>query len=1078
MRRLTTLLMMLLFFQVAFSQQRIISGVVYGSDSRPMSGVTIKLKGTTKQTSTDSDGKYSIEISANSDVLEFTSVGYIDIEKEIQESNSLIVTMQEQMAGLDEVVVIGYGTVSRKDLAGAVSSIRGKELEKAPVANVAEALTGRLPGVQVTTVDGAPGAEIIIRVRGGGSITQDNSPLYIVDGFIVDNINDIAVSDIESIDVLKDAASTAIYGARGANGVVIVTTKSPKAGKTNVSYNNYFQSKYMPKELEVLSPYEFTLLHYEYGLIRGTTSSEYTNFKKFFGEYDDLELYKYQAGTNWQRELFGGAIRSAQHNFSLSGGTEKTKLSFSGTYNDDEGLMLNSGQERFYFNFKLNHQLYDNLRLDLSARYTNNIIDGAGTSGSSSVRISDGIQTRPVNGLADQMEFDAVDIIDGEDEYDNFLRSLVNPVELAKQDFRKRTNRDFSLGAALNYTPWKPLSLRSELAVTLRNGRNLRYWGPLTGESRNIGNAQPLGEISTSSSDVYRFINTASYRPIKNDRHDLTFLLGHEISFATGRTALNKNIRFDLGIPPDVLFANMALGTPYLVESREVRGEDLVSFFGRVNYSFLNRYVVYGTLRADGTSKFAPQNRWGIFPSLSVAWKMKEEAFLQDIDFVNDLKLRLSYGEAGNNRIANDSWRFLFGPSQNRAYGAGDVNQKYYNIINNSLPNPDLIWETTVSRNLGLDFSLFNNKLTATVDVYKNTVKDLIIDNEIPGYTGFTKQLINLGQTSNKGFEIGLNAPIVEKQDFGVNVSFNIGRNIPKIDKLDGNDIRILQSNWAGTDLKTQDDFLLRTGETIGQVMGYVADGFYTVDDFDSYNATTRQYVLKEGIAPTTITGGIIGVRPGAMKLKDLDGDGQITADMDRQVIGNTLAKHSGGFGVNARYKSFDLSTFFNWVYGNDIYNTGRIQYNMLYRTTFGNISDRMNSQDRFKYVNVDGELVTSLDDLAELNKNATVWSPFSMGTASPVITTDAIEDGSFLRMSLLTLGYTLPKNLTSRIGVSSLRLFGTVYNAFVWTSYSGYDPEVSTTRSSSYAALTPGVDYSAYPKSRTFTFGLNVNFK
>lgn len=1078
MKKLNAFIILLLFFQIALAQQKKITGTVYDQESTPIPAATVKVKGTNKQVLTDANGQFSIDVSSNDDILVFSFIGFIETEKSIPASNQLIVTLQEESKGLDEVVVIGYGTVSRKDLAGAVSSVKGRDLEKAPVINVAEALTGRLPGVQVTTVDGAPGAEIVVRVRGGGSITQDNSPLYIVDGFIVDNINDIAVTDIESIDVLKDASSTAIYGARGANGVVIVTTKSPKAGKTSISYNNYFQSKYMPKELGVLSPYEFTLLQYEYGLVRGTTSSEYTNFKKFFGEYEDLELYKYQAGTNWQRELFGGAIRSAQHNFSLSGGSEKTKLSFSGTYNDDEGLMLNSGQKRFYFNFKLNHQLYDNLRLDLSARYTNNVIDGAGTSGSSSVRISDGIQTRPVNGLADQMEFDPVDIIDGEDDYDNFLRSLINPVELTKQDFRQRTNRDFSLAAALNYTPWEPLSLRSELAVTLRNGRNLRYWGPLTGESRNIGNAQPLGEISTSSGDVYRFINTANYRPFKDKKHDLTFLLGHEISFALGRTALNKNIRFDLGTSPEVLFANMALGTPYLVESREVRGEDMVSFFGRVNYSFLDRYVFYGALRADGTSKFAPENRWGFFPSASFAWKMKEEAFLQDVDFINDLKLRLSYGEAGNNRIANDSWRFLFGPSQNRSYGAGDVNQKYYNIINSSLPNPDLIWETTVSRNLGLDFALLNNRLTVAVDVYKNTVKDLIIDNEIPGYTGFTKQLINLGQTSNKGFEVGLNASLVEKQDFGIDLSFNIGRNIPKIDKLDGNDTRILQSNWAGTDLKTQDDFLLRTGETIGQIVGYVADGFYTVDDFESYNETTRQYLLKEGIAPTTITGGTIGVRPGAMRLKDLDGDGAITADADRQVIGNTIAKHSGGFGANVRYKNFDLSTFFNWVYGNDIYNTGRIQYNMLYRTTFGNISDRMNSQDRFKYVNHAGELVTSLEDLAELNRNARVWSPFSMGTASPVITTDAIEDGSFLRLSLVTLGYTLPKNLTSRIGVSSLRLFGTVYNAFVWTNYSGYDPEVSTTRSSAYAALTPGVDYSAYPKSRTFTFGLNVNFK
>ncbi|MCH5600216.1 SusC/RagA family TonB-linked outer membrane protein [Niabella ginsengisoli] len=1075
-RLLLTILIAVLCLNVS-AQTKAISGTVLDDGQIPLEGVNVALKDENVATQTDSKGKFSINIPDKENVeLTFSYSGYVT--QTISPYEEMIVSLLKNVVTADEVVVIGYGTVTRKSLAGAVSSIKGKELEKAPVVNIAEALTGRLPGVQVTTVDGAPGAEIVIRVRGGGSITQDNSPLYIVDGFIVDNINDIAPSDVEAIDVLKDASSTAIYGSRGANGVVIITTKNPKAGKTKISYNNFFQSKYMPKELAVLSPYEFALLHYEYGLVRGTSSSEYTNFKKFFGEYDDLELYKYQTGTNWQHELFGGAIRSSQHNISITGGTDKTKVSFSSTYNNDEGLMLNSGQKRFYFNFKLNHELFKNLKLDLSARFTNNIIDGAGTSGSSSVRISDGIQTRPINGLADYLEINPIDIQDGEDEYDNFIRSLVNPVDLAVQDYRQRTNRDLSLGAALTYNPWKHVTLRSELATTLRNGRNLRYWGPLTGESRNIGNAQPLGEISISTADVYRFINTANFNILSNKKHDIVFLLGHELNFAKGRTTLNKARYFDEGITPEVLFANMALGTPYLMETRELRGEDMVSAFTRVNYTFLNKYVLYATLRADGSSKFAPGNRWGYFPSASFAWKIAEEEFMQNVNFVNDLKLRLSYGQSGNNRIANDSWRFLFGPSQNRPYGAGDLPNTYYTIVNSSLPNPNLQWETTVSRNLGLDFSLFKNKLSGVIDVYKNTVKGLIIDNAIPSNTGFTSQLINLGQTSNRGFEIGLNAPIIEKGDYGLSVSFNIGRNIPKIDRLDGNDTRMFQSNWAGTDLKTQDDYLLQTGKTIGLIYGYVADGFYTVDDFESYNSTTRQYVLKEGIAPATILGGTIGVRPGTMKLKDLDGDGQITADNDRRIIGNAIAKHSGGFGLNARVKSFDMSTFFNWVYGNDIYNTGRIQYNMLYRTTFGNISDRMNSSNRFKYVNEQGQLVTSLEDLAELNKNATIWSPFSMGGASPVITTDAIEDGSFLRMTFFTIGYTLPKKLTSHVGIASLRLFGTVYNAFVWTKYTGYDPEVSTTRSSAYAALTPGVDYSAYPKSRTFTFGLNVNFK
>ncbi|RZK46869.1 MAG: TonB-dependent receptor, partial [Pedobacter sp.] len=331
---------------------------------------------------------------------------------------------------------------------------------------------------------------------------------------------------------------------------------------------------------------------------------------------------------------------------------------------------------------------------------------------------------------------------------------------------------------------------------------------------------------------------------------------------------------------------------------------------------------------------------------------------------------------------------------------------------------------------------------------------------------------------SNTGIELSLNGVILQGKDFSLSGSFNIGRNIPKIDKLDGNDIRQVSSNWAGTDLKTADDFRLITGQTVGLMYGYVNDGYYTTADFESYNPTTRVYTLKPGVANSgTLLGGIIGIRPGTMKLKDLDGDGLVTADKDRMIIGSAIPKHSGGFGLNATLKSFDISTFFNWVYGNDIYNTGRIQFNMLYRSTYGNMLNTVNYDNRYKYIDANGALVTGLEELEALNPNATIWSPFSSGAASPVFSDDAVEDGSFFRMTYVTLGYTLPKTITSRVGISSLRLYGTVYNAFLITNYSGYDPEVTATRSGSYAALTPGVDFSAYPKSRTFTFGLNVNF-
>ncbi len=1062
-----------------FAQTRTLSGKITDKSGEALIGVSVTIKGTSRGASTNSDGVFRLTIPDNaSTVLLIRYVGFVSREITVGDRTSINLTLEEDSKSLDEVVVIGYGTVARKDLAGAVGSVKGEDIMKNPVTNIAEALTGRVPGVQVTTLDGAPGADIIIRVRGGNSVTQDNSPLYIVDGFIVDNINNIAPTDVESIDILKDASSTAIYGARGANGVVIVTTKSPKAGKTSISYNGYGQSKNFPRKLDVLSPYEFALAQYEYALLRGTTSNEYTSFTKFFGVYDDLDLYKYQRGTNWQDELFGQPVYSQQHNLSLTGGTEKTRLSFNSTYNKDEGLMPQSGVKRFYFNFKLNHVIAPRLNVDMAARYSHNTVDGAGTSGGSSVRVADGIQTRPVNGLADQIVIDPNAVNSGDDDYDEFLRSLINPIELTKQDYRNRINRDFSLNTALNWNPLNPLRLRTELAVTLRNDQSKRYFGPLTGESRNAGNNLPLGELSIGQSTVYRWVNTANLQIKKDKSHNLSMLLGQELNAGSGSNVFNRAKYFDETMLPEKLFANFALGTPDRLETTETRGENLLSFFGRVNYTYKDKYILFATLRADGSSKFAPGNRWGYFPAASFAWRVSDEDFLKNNRFVSDLKLRASYGKAGNNRVPNDSWRLLFSPSTNRSYGAGDINQPYYNIKNSSLPNPNLRWETTISRNLGLDFGLFKNRLTGTLDIYKNTTKDLIINNDIPPQTGYTTQQINIGQTSNQGIELALTGVIYQGRNFRLSGSFNIGRNIPKIDRLDGNDNRSYQSNWAGTDLKGQDDYRLITGRTIGLMYGYLNDGFYSTDDFESYDPNTRQYVLKQGVANSgTLLGGVIGIRPGTMKLKDLDGDGFVTADRDRAIVGSAIPKHSGGFGFNANYKAFDFSTFFNWVYGNKVYNTGRIQFNMYYRSSYGNMLNTVNYENRFKYIDAQGALVTDLAELTELNKNATIWSPFSMGTASPVFSDDAVEDGSFLRLTNVTLGYTTPAKLAKKLGISSIRVFGTVYNAFLWTKYRGYDPEVTATRSGSYAALTPGVDFSAYPKSRTFTFGVNVNF-
>jgi TonB-dependent starch-binding outer membrane protein SusC len=1058
----------------AWGQTRQVTGRVVSDSSQPLSGVNVSIKGTSTTVATNATGYFSINIpNRDNIVLTFSSVGYTRQDVTVGNKDVIIVTLNVVANTLEDVVVqIGYQGIKRRDLSGTVSSIQAKDLEKIPVSSAAEALTGRLPGVQVMTTDGAPGAEIVIRVRGGGSITQDNSPLYIVDGFPVSSINDISPSDIASIDILKDAATAAIYGARGANGVVIVTTKTAKAGKTSISYNGWGQARTLPRKLEVLSPYQFVLAQYEYARLRSQTDVD--NFTKYFGVYDDLELYKNQKGTDWQEELFGSPKISQQHDLSITGGTAKTKIGLTVTNNKDQGLQQGSGYLRNYLNFKLNHQISDALKFDFASRFTHTVVDGAGTSGGASVRVGDAITTRPVNGIADQI---VIDPNGPDDDYEQFLKSVINPIDLTAQDYRKRVNKALNMNAAVSWSVLKSLTYRSEFGIDLNFGQTKRYYGPLTGESRNNGGNLPLGELTNSEVRGFRWTNTMNYMMKAGEKHDFNFLAGQElITVGAGHSEFTRTKYFAVNIKPEDLFANMQLGTPDRQSTNVAAGSKTASFFGRVIYQFDRKYILNLTARYDGSSRFAPKRQWGLFPAASFAWRMSDENFMKDVSFISDLKFRLSYGQAGNDKIELDRWHVLFTPSDNRPIGFGDVAQTYYTYASSDLPNPFLKWETTVTRNVGLDFGLFGSRVNGSLDVYWNTTKDLLLRSAIPPITGFTTQLQNIGQTSNKGVELGLTGTLVSKKDFTLSANFNIGFNKSRIDKLNGLDENQASSNWAGTDLKTQDDYRLRVGQTIGLMYGYVNDGFYTTDDFESYNSTTRVYTLKPGVPNIGAFMGGISLRPGIMKLRDLDSNGKIDAN-DRTVIGRALPKHSGGFGINATFKNFDFLAFFNWMYGNQVYNSGSISFNMYYRTSYGNMLNTMNYDNRFKYIDANGNLVTDLTELAKLNANAKIWSPFSMGNASPVFHSGAVEDGSFLRLQNVSLGYSLPKNLISRLYMTRLRVYFTVYNAFLWTNYTGYDPEVSVTRNSGYSQLTPGVDFSGYPKSRNYTAGINVTF-
>lgn len=1077
-RTLFLLFSMLLSLSV-LAQQRTVSGVVTDSFGDPVIGASVVVKGSAQGTITDLDGRFNLTVPAGSNTLVISYVGMRTAEVPI--SGTIVnVRMEDDTRLLDDVVVIGYGTQRKRDLTGAVSSVQAADIANIPVTSAAEAMKGKLAGVQITTTDGSPDAEMVIRVRGGGSVTQDNSPLYIVDGFPVSSINDIPPTDIESIDVLKDASSSAIYGARGANGVVIITTKRAQGGRTTVNFNSYLQSKTIANSLDVMSPYEFVLSHYEYAALRGETSTDMRSFTQFFGVYDDLDLYKYQRPTDWQSELFGNNLFSKYYNLSVSGGTDKTRFNLSGTYNNDEGLLIGNGYNRANLNFKLNHDIAKTLRMEINARFSDTEVLGAGTSGSSQLRTTDGITTRPVNGLADMFVIDAM----GDDEtYEAFLRSMVNPTELAKQDWRNRRTQAYNLNTALNWDIIKGLTFRTEIGYGHNYGNIKRFFGPLTSESKNVGGNLPLGQVEVSKGYSLRLANTLNYNTKPFAGHSLNLLAGQEITESGSDNNFLRAKFFSEGLAPEKMFANMALGTVDRISSFVSPTVRLSSFFGRMIYNVNDRYLVTGTLRADGSNKFAPGNQWGIFPAGAVAWRLSEEDFLKGNEFMTNLKVRASMGSAGNNRIGNDLWRSNYRISNNRTYGMSQQSNPYYEPASALLSNPDLRWETTITQNAGLDFTIFRDVLSGTMDVYKNITKDLLVESDIPGYLGYTKQQRNIGQTSNRGVELTLNAYLVQKKDFSLSAAFNIGFNRNKIDFLDGVDEKSFNSNWAGTDLKAQDDYRIIVGQTVGLIYGYVSDGFYTVDDFTGYDDATKRYQLKDGVPTTSLVSGVIGIRPGAAKFKDISGpngvpDGIVSADYDRVVIGNTSPKHTGGFNINSTFKGFDLSMYFNWVFGNQLYNANKIATTMNYRTYYGNMLDVMNSSNRFTYLNEQGKVVTDLAELGALNAGKTIWSHHSFGSAAPVISSWAIEDGSFLRLNNVTLGYSVPRNAIRKLNMSQLRVYGTVNNVFVLTNYTGYDPEVSTpVRNSSYNALTPGVDYSAYPKSRSFTVGMNATF-
>ncbi|MCW3078939.1 TonB-dependent receptor [Segetibacter sp.] len=1061
-----------------FAQRRISGRVNKANSAEGVAGVTVSVKGGKASAVTDTAGQFTITVPNTNPTLVFTSVGFTKRELVIGERSTLVVALTEEPTTMNDVVVIGYQSVRRKDLLASVSSVGAKDLRDIPINNAAEALNGRLAGVTATTSEGSPDAAVRIRVRGGMSISSQpgaNDPLYIIDGVQVENgLSTISPQDIQSIDVLKDAAATAIYGARGANGVIVITTKSGRVGRTIVSYNGLVGVRNVAQKLKVLSPYDFVV--YQAERSRGS-STDSTSFARNFGTtWDTLANYKSVEPVDWQGAVFGRTGITQTHNVSAAGGSKNLTYSFGYTYNDDKAVVLNSSFKRHLINFKGDYKITKNLRAGISTRYTAQNVYGAGVSseaGSAYSRLRNAVRYRPF--LSANQDMEDQDPLADPTAGNNLV--LINPILLANSEYRRRTTNAYNVTLNASYNIAKNLTFRSTFGFDRNKVMDRQYFDTVSSYSTIQGGKKPIAGLDTTGRKIYTNSNVLTYS-IKGfkQNHNFDFLVGEETYDLRNESRSSLFRNFPLFTAYDVAFKETSLGVPFAgyPQLGQTRYTSL-SFFGRVSYSYKDKYLFSGNLRRDGASKFAADQRWGSFPSGSIAWRVKKEKFLENVDFINEMKLRFGFGTIGNNRIQDYLYLTTFSNNGLRFYGINNqVVNAYYPA---SLPNQNLRWESTVNRNYGIDLTLFKNRLDLSVDYYNNSSKDLLLAVQIDPTYGFSTQQQNIGKTSNKGVEVQLNGTILRKTN-GLNWSanFNIAHNKNTVVALGpGQQFFYPGPSWGVSGQPT--DYIVKIGEPVGSMYGLVTDGFYTVNDFN-YNTTTSAYTLKPGVVNNS---GVIGgpSQPGSIKFKDLNGDGVIDLDRDRMIIGNPTPKFTGGLNQQFSYKSWDMSLFVNFSYGNHVYNANKIEFTNGY-TNNSNLLDIM--QNRWKTVTTTGQTaqwVTGTtvfgiapDQLAALNANATVWQPLR-NTGAFYPHSWAIEDGSFLRINNLTVGYSLPATKVAKMHMSRLRFYLTANNLAVITKYTGFDPEVSVRNN----PLTPNLDYSAYPKSRSFIFGINASF-
>lgn len=1032
-----------------------ISGTVKDQTGQVLPGVSVRLKDTKKVVITDGNGKYQIDVPSEKSVLVFSYIGFLTQEVAVGKTTRLEIVLSDDSKNLNEVVVIGYGQVSRKDLTGSVASVKMNELQKAPVRSFEEALAGRVAGVNVTSADGQPGSAINIVIRGNNSVTQDNSPLFVIDGFPLENPenNSLDPNDIESIEVLKDASATAIYGARGANGVILVTTKRGKEGKTVISYKGSYGTQEIIQRMEVLGAYDY--INYQIARNGTAAANLYIGVatpQNGWTSDRTLDFYKDVKGIDWQDKIFR-VSPMANHSLSMSGGTAATKYAISGSILKQDGVIINSGYDRKQGKLTLDQDVNQNLKVGITTNYS--LLKGFGTipselngSDNRTSLLNSAWGYRPITqgSLADLEEEDTDELFDP-----TSANGLFNPVATALNQVRNRKSTVLTSNAYAEYKFLKNFKLKVTGGITQQTNRNenfnnsrTRSASPNTVSGRING---VNGSIDVIERNSYLNENTLTYSKRFNKNHKLDLLAGFTIQ-GSKYSATGISATF---IPNESLgLSGIDEGTPGFMTSAFSENK-LASFLGRVNYNFKSKYLFTASVRSDGSSKFMPANKWSYFPSGSFAWQIGNEKFMKKLKFISEAKLRTSFGVTGNNRVSD------FASLPKLSLQAISANVTPYYPFNNSLINgawPSdlgnnlLKWETTEQSNIGLDLGLFANRVSIEVDVYNKVTRDLLLDAKLPPSMGYVSAFKNIGKVRNQGLEVTLNTVNVNAKNFNWNSNFNISFNRNEILGLTENQSSLLtlvnwdnQSNPKWRDIPA---YIAKVGQPIAQFYGYIWNGNYQISDFNE--TSPGVYALKSNVATYDT-----GVKPGWIKYEDINGDGVIDSK-DLTVIGNPNPDFIGGFSNNFRYKGFDLNVFFQFSYGGEVLNANRLQFEG------GNGTATQN------------QFATVKNAWTLENQNNVM---FRVGGQGPrAYSSRVIEDASFVRLKTVSFGYNLPNKYLDKIKLKSLRIFAAAQNLYTWTKYSGLDPEVSTFSS----ALTPGFDYSVYPRAKTITFGLNVS--